>query len=171
VTSVSASNYAPTELGVFSIRADLTPEQLSPALGGMAEAVSRVTLLGPSSAELARARTLLKARWARRMEAMEGKAAALAAAEALDDVSFLDREYEALDRVQPADVREAAARYLQPDNVAGVVYLPTGQGPAERAPGPIRSQPEGSVGIPGSWTFPGRRAPYHAARGRPAGAA
>jgi zinc protease len=62
------------------------------------------------------------------MEAMEGKAAALAAAEALQEVSFLDREYEALGRVEPAEVREAAARYLQPDNVSAVTYLPNGEG-------------------------------------------
>jgi zinc protease len=128
VTSVSASNYAPTELGVFSISADLAPEQVPRAVSGIAESVSRLTLLGPAPAELERARTLLKARWSRRMESMEGKAAALAAAEALDDVSFLDREYEALEKVEAHDVREAAARYFQPDNVAGVTYLPDGQG-------------------------------------------
>lgn len=129
VTSVSASNYSPTELGVFSISADLAPEQLSRAVSGIAESVARLTLLGPNRAELDRARTLLRARWARRMEAMEGKAAALAAAEALQDVSFLDREYAALETVEPGDVREAAARYLHPDNVAGVTYLPTDDGP------------------------------------------
>jgi zinc protease len=129
VTSVSASNYAPTELGVFSISADLAPEQLPRAVNGIAESLARLTLLGPSAGELERARTLLKARWARRMEAMEGKAAALAAAEALDDVSFLDREYDALAKVEPSDVREVAARYLQTDNVAGVAYLPNDVGP------------------------------------------
>jgi zinc protease len=128
VTSVSSGNYAPTELGVFSIGADLAPEQLPRAVSGIAECVSRLTLLGPDPAELERARTLLKARWARRMESMEGKASALAAAEALEDVSFLDREYEALQRVNATEVRQAAARYLQPDNVAAVAYLPDGQG-------------------------------------------
>ena len=34
VTSVSADNYAPTELGVFSIGADLEPEKLPRAIGG-----------------------------------------------------------------------------------------------------------------------------------------
>jgi zinc protease len=129
VTSVSAHNYTPTELGVFSIGADLAPHRLPSAIEGIAETVSRLTLLGPSSDELERARTLLKARWARRLEPMEGKAAALAAAEALDDVSLLDREYAALQAIEPAAVREAAARYLQPDNVSGVAYLPEDEGP------------------------------------------
>jgi zinc protease len=134
VASISAGNYSPTELGVFSISADLAPEQLPRALSGIAESVSRLALLGPTPDELDRARTLLKARWARRMESMEGKAAALAAAEALDDVTFLDREYEALGRVDSSDVREAAARYLEPDSVSGVAYLPTGKGPELSVP-------------------------------------
>jgi zinc protease len=128
VTSVSAHNYAPTELGVFSIGADLEPEKLPLALERIAENVSRLTLLGPSTDELDRARTLLRARWARRLESMEGKGSALAAAEALDDVSFLDREYEALGSVGPDEVREAAAKYLQPDNVSAVTYLPQHDG-------------------------------------------
>jgi hypothetical protein len=60
---------------------------------------------------------------------MEGKASALAAAEALDHVSFLDREYAALQTVEPDMVRDAAARYLHPDTVSGVAYLPETEGP------------------------------------------
>jgi zinc protease len=128
VTSVSAHNYAPTELGVFSISADLVPEKVPAAIDLIAEAVSRLTLLGPEPEDLKRARTVFQARWARQLESMEGKASAVAAAEALEDVSFLDREYEALTGVTGNDVRSAAGRYLQPDNVAAVAYLPEGEG-------------------------------------------
>jgi zinc protease len=134
VTSISAHNYAPTELGVFSIGADLVPEKVPEAIDLIAEAVSRLVLLGPEPDDLERARTLLQARWAKQLESMEGKASALAAAEALEDVSFLDREYEALTRVTAEQVRAAAGRYLQPDNVAGVVYLPEGEGEDLTAP-------------------------------------
>ncbi|MEO8090499.1 MAG: pitrilysin family protein [Gemmatimonadales bacterium] len=134
VTSVSAHNYAPTELGVFSIGADLEPEKVPLAIERIAENVSRLTLLGPGADELDRARTLLLARWARQLESMEGKGSALAAAEALDDVSFLDREYEALSSVGPDEVRAAAATYLQPDNVSAVAYLPESAGPELTAP-------------------------------------
>ncbi len=134
VTSISAHNYAPTELGVFSIGADLVSEKVPEAIDLIAEAVSRLTLLGPEPEDLERARTLLQARWAKQLESMEGKASAIAAAEALEDVSFLDREYEALTRVTAEQVRSAAGRYLQPDNVAGVVYLPEGEGEDLTAP-------------------------------------
>ena len=134
VTSVSAHNYAPTELGVFSIGADLEPEKVPLAIERIAESVARLSMLGPQSDELERARTLLLARWARQLEPMEGKGSALAAAEALDHVSFLDREYEALASVDPHQVRAVAARYLQPDNVAAVAYLPEEQGEELSAP-------------------------------------
>jgi zinc protease len=128
VTWAAAHNYAPTELGIFSVSAELRPERLTEALTGMAEAISRMALVGPGAEELDRARTLVRARWARRLEAMEGRAGALAAAEALDEVEFLDREYAMLAEVGPAQVREAAARHLAPDAVAGVVYLPSAGG-------------------------------------------
>jgi zinc protease len=134
VTSVSAHNYAPTELGVFSIGADLEPEKLPLAVERIAENVSRLTLLGPGADELERARTLLRARWARQLESMEGKGSALAAAEAVEDFSFLDREYEALGSVGPDEVRGAAAKYLQPDNVSAVAYLPEEVGPELNGP-------------------------------------
>lgn len=134
VTSVSVHNYSPTELGVFSIGSDLVPENVPQAIELVADNVSRLTMLGPSTEDLERARTLLRARWARQMESMEGKASALAAAEALEDVGFLDREYEALGRVEVDDVRTAAGRYLQPDNVSAVAYLPEGQGEDLTAP-------------------------------------
>jgi zinc protease len=59
---------------------------------------------------------------------MEGRGSSLAAAEALEHVSFLDQEYAALQAVEPDQVRTAAARYLGPDNVAAVAYLPETEG-------------------------------------------
>ncbi len=128
VTSVAAHNYTPTELGVFSIGADLVPGKVLETIEQIAENVSRLMLLGPAVEDLERARTLLQARWGRQLESMDGKASALASAEALDDVSFLDREYEALGKVEVDEVREATARYFQPDNVSAVVYLPNDEG-------------------------------------------
>ena len=128
VTWISSHYYAPTELGLFGVAAELAPERVPEALDAIAAAVARLTLLGPPADEIERARTLLRARWARRLEPMEGRAAALAAAEALDGYALLDREFEALAAVEPDDVREAAARYLQPDAVSAVLYLPDGTG-------------------------------------------
>ena len=84
VTWVGAHYYAPTELGLFGVAAELSPARVPAALDAIAAAVARLALLGPPPDDLERARTLLRARWARRLESMEGRASALAAAEALD---------------------------------------------------------------------------------------
>jgi zinc protease len=128
VTWISAHNYAPTELGIMSVTAELAPDRVDDALAGIAEEVTRLALLGPSSEDLERARTLTLGRWAKRMESMEGRAASLAAAEALDGYDFLDREYAALTAVDADQVRAATARWIQPDNVSGVLYLPPEEG-------------------------------------------
>ncbi len=128
VSWVSAHHYAPTELGVMSVSAEVAPGRVEEALAGIAESVTQLALLGPSGLDLDRARTLLRARWARRMESMEGRAASLAEAEALDGYELLDREYAALAAVEPDQVREAAEQYLHPDSVSGVLYLPRAEG-------------------------------------------
>ena len=120
---VSAHNYAPTELGVMSVSAELAPDRVTAALDGIAEAVTRLALLGPRPEDLERARTLTRSRWARRLESMEGRAASLAAAEALDGYEFLDREYAALASVSSDQVREVAARYLHPDSVSALFSI------------------------------------------------
>ena len=138
VTGIGASNYAPGDVGVFSISADVEPARLDQALEGIASATSRLALLGPGEADLNRARTLLLARWARRNESMEGRASALASAEALGRIELLDEEYERLGTVTADDVREVARRYLLPESVSGVVYLPDGVGDDLTAGAPRR---------------------------------
>jgi zinc protease len=128
VTGIGASNFTPTELGVFTIAADLEPAQLDRTLEGIAAAVARLAAEGPDAVELERARTLMRSRWARRMESMEGRAAALAATEALGGIHLLDEDFEQLAAVTADDVRRVAERYLAPDAVNGVVFLPEGEG-------------------------------------------
>jgi zinc protease len=168
VTSITAHYYAPTELGIFGISAELPPDKVPAALDAIAMAVSRLALLGPSTADLERSRTLLRARWARRLEPMEGRAAALAAAEALEGYDFLDREFEALERVTAEDIRVVAARYLQPEAVAGVLYLPHGAG-ADLTPDALArafavtelrpTEPAAAPAAPHPAATPGRGAP------------
>ncbi|MEO8226359.1 MAG: pitrilysin family protein [Gemmatimonadota bacterium] len=127
-TSVSAYNYAPTELGTFTVGAEVEPERVNDALVGVAEAITTLRARGPGAADLARARTLLRAQWSRRMEQMEGRASALAMAEALGGIEILDREYDEIETTTVAQVQSAAARWLAPESVSAVVYLPEGRG-------------------------------------------
>ncbi|NNG17590.1 MAG: insulinase family protein, partial [Gemmatimonadales bacterium] len=114
VTSVAASHFAPTELGMFTIGAELQAERIPETLDHIAQAVLRLRDQGPNVEDLERARRLLMMRWARGLEPMEGRAAAVAAAEALRDVPLLDEQYEQLTRVTVDEVRDAVARYLVP---------------------------------------------------------
>jgi zinc protease len=123
---VSAYHYSPTEVGVFSVNADLPPGELRPALRAIAGEVNRLRSEGPADADLERIKTMLTVQWARRLESVDGRATALAALEALGGYRLMEEEYERLQAVTAADVRRVADRYLAPDAVAGVVYRPFG---------------------------------------------
>ena len=101
---------------------------MNEALAHIAEEISGLALLGPSPAELERARTLLLSRWARALETTDGRGAALAMAESLGGVDVLDREFAALSRASADAVREATARHLRPEDVSAVLSLPAGAG-------------------------------------------
>jgi zinc protease len=127
-STVSAHHYSPTELGVFSIDADCLPARVEVVVDRIAEATTRLVMAGPAPDDLERARTLLLARWSRRMEEADGRAAALASAEALGDYRLLDRDFELLASTSGDTVRAAAASVLDPEGVSAVVYLPAGEG-------------------------------------------
>ncbi|MFN0180251.1 MAG: M16 family metallopeptidase [Gemmatimonadales bacterium] len=129
VTSVGAYHYSPAEVGVFSVTADLAPGDLDRVVGVIAGLVNRLRETGPSEADLERVRTLLRAQWARRLESVDGRAMSFAASEALGGLGVLDDEYRRLLEADAETVRTAAARYLDPDSVAAVAYLPEGVGP------------------------------------------
>ncbi|MEO8200391.1 MAG: pitrilysin family protein [Gemmatimonadota bacterium] len=128
VTAIGSYFYAPTELGIFEVAAEAEPERMEEVVKGIAGQISRLATTGPDTDDLDRARTLLLTRWARRLEPMDGRASAIAEAEALKHYTYLDEEYEALAAVTPSQVREVAARYLKGDAVSGLAYHPTGRG-------------------------------------------
>ncbi|HEY7681263.1 MAG TPA: pitrilysin family protein [Gemmatimonadales bacterium] len=127
-TAVSAHHYTPTELGVYAIGAECHAERVGTVVEKVAAATTRLTMAGPDAADLERARTLLQSRWARRLEEMDGRAAALAGAEALGDYRLVDQDFSRLAAATADDVRDAARRVLDPEAVAAVVYLPRKQG-------------------------------------------
>ena len=121
----AAHNYAPTELGVFSIGADLAPG----SSGRGARAASRRPCPGSPCWAPARRSWTGRAPCCRRggpagWSPWKGRASALAAAEALDGVDLSTGNTPRSWHSVPDQVREAAARYLHPDTVSAVVYLP-----------------------------------------------
>src|SRR5581483_853324 len=90
-STVSASNYTPTELGVFVIHAECPPDAASTAGAAIWAEVARLRADGVGPRELTRAKRLLESRWVRRTESMDGQASHLAEWEALGDWSLGDR--------------------------------------------------------------------------------
>jgi zinc protease len=162
-TSVGAYHYAPSEVGVFSVTMDLAPSDLGRAIEVLAEQIARLRTEGPSAADLARARTLLAAQWARRMEAVDGRATAYAAAEALGGFEVLDQEYARLMAVDAEQVRQAAVRYLGPDSLSAVAYLPPSAG-FELTPEWLRSTFAAAASGPSSGVEPGASLPIRPGR-------
>ncbi len=128
VSSVSAYTFAPTELGLFGVGMELAPDRIAPALDGLGQAIDRLVNDGPAAVELERARTLLLTRWARGFESTDGRASALAAAEALRDVRVLDEEYQRLQDTTAEEIRAAAQQWIDPQSVSAVSYLPEERG-------------------------------------------
>ncbi|MBX6332673.1 MAG: insulinase family protein, partial [Gemmatimonadaceae bacterium] len=127
--SVSADDYTPTELGVFTIHAEGPPESGLDAARAAWDQLRELREAGVGRDELWRARRLIEARWLRRLETMEGQANYLAEWEALGDWTLGDRVLESLLTTPPERVTEVARRYLTPERAGLVIYRPTALAP------------------------------------------
>jgi zinc protease len=124
VGAVGAAHYGVTDVGVFTVAAELDPDRLDAVLPAIGGAVRDLAERETTPAEFQRARALLQLRIRRRLERYEARAIALADAEAMGDVTRLDREEQELTAVIPATLREAVARTLIADGVSGILYAP-----------------------------------------------
>ncbi len=122
VTGVGAGCYGVIDAGVLAIGAELEAKHLAAALPVLGGAVRDLVERPVPADEIARARAVELLRVRRRLERFEARATAFAEAEALGDVTRVDREESDLLAVDAPALRDAAARYLgQPG--AAVWYL------------------------------------------------
>ena len=134
VSSISAGHYSAGDAslgngqstGVFAIGAELEGARLEETLATIGGAVGELRERGPSRPELERVRALARMGLQRRLGHYEGRAMALAEAEAQGDVTRLDREEAELLTVTPGQIRDLAAEHLTPDSVSGVALFPSG---------------------------------------------
>ncbi|HEY0997730.1 MAG TPA: pitrilysin family protein, partial [Gemmatimonadaceae bacterium] len=125
-SSVSAYDYTPTELGVFVVHAESAASTMAAAVRESWAQVQALREEGVQEVELARAKRLYESRWLRRLEDMEGQANHLAEWEALGDWQLGDRYMERLAATTVAEVQEASARWLDPEQASVVAYRPRG---------------------------------------------
>ncbi len=129
VSSISAYDYTPTEIGVFVVHAGARPERVADAARAIWDQLKRVRDGEVAASEVERARCLLEAQWLRRLEAADGQANFLGAWELLGGWDRGVAYHEALFAVTPAQVADVARRWLDPDQASVVVYRPRGAAP------------------------------------------
>ncbi|MGA9838769.1 MAG: pitrilysin family protein [Gemmatimonadaceae bacterium] len=123
-SSVSAYDYAPTEVGVFVVHAEGQPGTLVEAARAAWSAVLGVREHGVSDAEVERAQRIFEARFIRRLEDMEGRANHLAEWESLGGWRLGDAFYDRLMACTAADVARVARTYLDPSGAGVLAYRP-----------------------------------------------
>ena len=124
VTSISAGNYTPTEIGVFGVSAETEPSKVRAALAAIADTVRGMRERPATDEELERARSIIEARLLRRVETSEGQATLLAEWEALGDWELADEYVKQVTAVTADDLGRVARTYLQDDAGALLVYRP-----------------------------------------------
>jgi zinc protease len=124
VNSVGVGSYGVVDAGVFSIGIELDPVRLRKTLQVIGSTIRDLAAQEPGTAEFGRALTMLRSRLGRRLERYESRAIALADAESFGDVTRLDRDEGELLAVTPAMVRDVMRRWIVPQGVSGVAYLP-----------------------------------------------
>lgn len=123
-SSVSASNYTPTELGVFTLHAGARPDLAVRAAAESWEQLRCARDGEITDVEVERARQVLEAHWLRRFETVEGQASHLAAWELLDRWERSGEYLTGLLSAGPDDLARVARLYLAPERAALVVYRP-----------------------------------------------
>ncbi|HXV86769.1 MAG TPA: pitrilysin family protein, partial [Gemmatimonadales bacterium] len=122
-SSVSASHYTPTEVGVFQVSLEAEPTLVDQAVTQSLSIMGGLVGAPPDPAELSRARSLIQASWAKRAESMDGRATLLCEFEALEDFRLADTWLDRLLAVTADDVGRVAAQHLATETVSGVLYL------------------------------------------------
>ena len=129
VSSVSAYDYTPTELGVFVVHAGARASDLPAAARALWDQLRRVRDGEVTAAEIERARCLLEASWLRRLESADGQANFLGAWQLLGDWESGIAYHDALLAVDAARITEVANRWLDPREASVVCYRPRGTPP------------------------------------------
>jgi zinc protease len=124
VHGIHASSYTPLDPGLFVVDAELEAENVVPTVRAVAEQVRRIRDLGPSEAELERARTNLLASQVHERETMQGQAQKYGYFELLGGGLEAEAVYlERVRRATQADLQRVAKKYLQPQHATVVAML------------------------------------------------
>ncbi len=125
-SGVGAYNYTAGDVGAFVVQAETPPQHAREALLYLWQEVLASRDNGVRRSEIARAQSIIEARWLRRLDSMDGQASYLASWEANGGLDLATSYYDRLLSLTAADVEGAMARHLQPDSVSIIAYRPDG---------------------------------------------
>lgn len=123
-SSISAHNYTPTELGVFTVHLECDSETAADAARTTWKEIAELRQTPSGESELERVKNVFVSRWMRRLETMEGKANYLADWEGLGDWRLGAKYFDRVLRMSAREVCDAAAKHLMPEHAAVLVYRP-----------------------------------------------
>jgi len=137
---VGASQYAPTELGVFTVSAVAAPGESGAALDAITGVLRAMREKGPDAEETERAKRMVEARVLRHLEVVNGQASLMADWQSLGDWRLFDAYLGRLSALTRGELRDAADHYLDP-GVATVLVYRAETGPAVAWSLPARGEP------------------------------
>ena len=127
VHSVGAGAYTPVQSGIFYASAECDPDKRAAAETAMIDQVRAVQDDGISEADVRRARRMFLADQLSGMSTMRGQASDIGSNwHCAGNADFTRHYLEAIDRVTPDQVREAARRWLVPQGLTSVSINPPG---------------------------------------------
>jgi zinc protease len=144
-TALQAYQMSFKDLGFFVVAGESQSDDMDAMEQALWSEVARLQAEPPSDAEMERIRTRLKARWLYETEDALHRARRLAAFEALGDYRLAEEWLNRLLSVTPDEVSSVASRYLTPERLSLLEYVPASSGirdPGETPwiPAPVQTE-------------------------------
>jgi len=131
VHTVDAWTYSPGAPGLFGISATVDADKFGPAREALLAEVDKLKQTPVSAEELSKAVKQFVAGTLSARKTMQGQAQDLGANWlTANDLNFSQRYLQAVKRVMPSDLQQAASRYLHTENLTIYALLPAGTRPA-----------------------------------------
>lgn len=140
VKVISADNYALQDIGIFLIGAVARPDTLRAGELAVAKEVQTILHNPVSAGEISKAQNLLRSSYMFGLETMAGQAGTLANYEALGSYNMVDETMQELLHVDATRIMKVAERYLTPENMSILEYVPKEAQLAELPPEEMASR-------------------------------
>jgi zinc protease len=148
VSSITAYNYTPRDIGAFVVQGEAPPEKALAAVDAIWDQLERVRKEGIGALELERARRITESRWVRRLEDMEGQANYIAEWESLGNWELGERYFERMMTTTADDLLAMQRRYLRDDQAGVLLYRPDFQPAYAEGRDAIRARLRGASAAP-----------------------